>query len=69
MKKKNLIKGLMLLAVILNLTTSFGQSVIDDFTDENFTSNQIWTGSTTEFSIITDVLVTDISSASLEKIY
>jgi hypothetical protein len=28
MKKKNLIKGLILLAVILNLTTSFGQSVI-----------------------------------------
>ena len=55
MKKKNLIKGLILLAVILNLTTSFGQSVIDDFTDGNFTSNQIWTGSTTEFSIITDV--------------
>jgi hypothetical protein len=27
MKKKNLIKGLILLAVILNLTTSFGQSV------------------------------------------
>jgi hypothetical protein len=28
MKKKNLIKGLILLAVILNLTTSFGQSVV-----------------------------------------
>lgn len=28
MKKKNLIKGLILLAVILNVTTSFGQSVI-----------------------------------------
>ena len=28
MKKKNLIKGLILLSVILNLTTSFGQSVI-----------------------------------------
>lgn len=28
MKKKSLIKGLILLAVILNLTTSFGQSVV-----------------------------------------
>lgn len=41
--------------LVLFLSQSFySQTVIDDFTDGNFTSDQTWSGSTTYFSVITD---------------
>ena len=40
--------------LLLSASLYYSQTVIDDFTDGNFTSNQIWTGSSSEFSIITD---------------
>lgn len=56
MKKKNLI-GVLLLCLTFLKFNLFSQTVIDDFTDGNFTSNQVWTGSTSSFSIITDAIL------------
>jgi hypothetical protein len=47
---------------------AFSQTVVDDFTDGNFTSNQTWSGSTTGFSVITDATLPN-GSASTDGSY
>jgi len=56
------------LFILFWTSLSFSQTVVDDFTDGNFTSNQTWSGSTTEFSIITDATLPN-GSASTDGSY
>lgn len=58
---------LLILLFILPFIT-FSQTVVDDFTDGNFTSNQAWSGSTTAFSVITDATLPN-GSASTDGSY
>lgn len=58
---------LLILVFIIPIIT-FSQTLVDDFTDGNFTSNQTWSGSTTEFSVITDATLPN-GSASTDGFY
>lgn len=58
---------LLILLFILPFIT-FSQTLVDDFTDGNFTSNQTWSGSTTAFSVITDATLPN-GSASTDGSY
>ena len=64
MKKKS---TLLVIACVCGYLT-FSQTLIDDFTDGNFTSSQTWTGNTAEFSVITDATIPN-GSASTDGTY
>lgn len=64
MKRKT---SLLVIAYICSYFT-FSQTLIDDFNDGNFTSNQIWSGDTSLFSIITDATFPN-GSASTDGSY
>ena len=68
MKQKYFFKFLLLISVLTINLKANSQTVVDDFTDGNFTSNQTWSGSTTEFSIITAATLPD-GSASTDASY
>ena len=57
-----------ILLLFFSTSLAISQTVIDDFTDGNFTSNQTWTGSTSAFSVITDATLPN-GSASTDGSY
>lgn len=61
MKHKNLF-NLLTLFFISSITLS--QTIIDDFSDGDFTSNQTWSGSTSSFSVITEGTLPNGSSST-----
>ena len=63
MKNKNLIGGILLCAIFCS-TSLFTQTIIDDFTDGNFTTNQSWSGSTTSFTVLTDATLPSGNASS-----
>ncbi len=58
---------LLVIACVCSYIT-FSQTLIEDFTDGNYTSNQTWSGSTSEFSVITDGTLPN-GSASTDEVY
>ena len=64
MKQKYFLKFLLLISFLSFNVKTNSQTVIDDFTDGNFTANQAWSGSTTEFSVITDATLPNGSASS-----
>ena len=64
MKQKYFLNFLLLISFLSFNVNTNSQTVIDDFTDGNFTANQTWSGSTTEFSVITDATLPNGSATS-----